>query len=70
MDPQPSPAPIVRSRILSKWISRFDLWPYLERYTIDATREVGEVVSHVFWGRSMPRWAKQAQRAGRCRACC
>ncbi|GAB4822774.1 hypothetical protein N2152v2_009820 [Parachlorella kessleri] len=27
-------------RVLNKWISRFDLWPYLERYTIDATREV------------------------------
>lgn len=27
-------------RILQKWISRFDLWPYLERFTIDATKEV------------------------------
>jgi sucrose synthase len=27
-------------RVLPKWVSRFDIWPYLERFTIDATREV------------------------------
>lgn len=27
-------------RVLRKWISRFDLWPYLERFTIDATKEI------------------------------
>jgi sucrose synthase len=27
-------------RILRKWVSRFDLWPYLERFTIDATKEI------------------------------
>ena len=24
--------------MLNKWVSRFDLWPYLERFTIDATK--------------------------------
>lgn len=27
-------------RVLEKWVSRFDLWPYLERFTIDATKEI------------------------------
>jgi sucrose synthase len=27
-------------RILPKWVSRFDIWPYLERFTIDATKEI------------------------------
>ncbi|PSC73946.1 sucrose synthase [Micractinium conductrix] len=27
-------------RILNHWVSRFDLWPYLERFTIDATKEI------------------------------
>ena len=27
-------------RILKKWISRFDVWPYLERFTIDSTKEI------------------------------
>jgi sucrose synthase len=27
-------------RILPRWISRFDLWPYLERYARDAEREL------------------------------
>lgn len=27
-------------RILRKWISRFDVWPYLERFTIDSTKEI------------------------------
>lgn len=27
-------------RVLDKWVSRFDLWPYLERFTIDATKEI------------------------------
>ena len=27
-------------RIIQKFISRFEVWPYLERFTIDATREV------------------------------
>ncbi|EFN59180.1 hypothetical protein CHLNCDRAFT_48488 [Chlorella variabilis] len=27
-------------RVLNKWVSRFDLWPYLERFTIDATKEI------------------------------
>ena len=25
-------------RVLNHWISRFDIWPYLERFTIDATK--------------------------------
>jgi hypothetical protein len=28
------------SRVLRKWVSRFDLWPYLERFTIDATKDI------------------------------
>jgi sucrose synthase len=27
-------------RVLQKWISRFEVWPYLEQFTIDATKEV------------------------------
>ncbi|KAL4859385.1 Sucrose synthase 3 [Chlorella vulgaris] len=27
-------------RVLRKWVSRFDLWPYLERFTIDATKDI------------------------------
>lgn len=27
-------------RDLRNWISRFDVWPYLERFTIDATKEI------------------------------
>lgn len=27
-------------RVLQKFISRFEVWPYLERFTIDATKEV------------------------------
>lgn len=27
-------------RVLEKWMSRFEVWPYLERFTIDATREM------------------------------
>jgi sucrose synthase len=23
-----------------RWVSRFDIWPYLERYTIDASKEL------------------------------
>lgn len=38
--PRPAALPVSCRRVLNKWISRFDLWPYLERYTIDATREV------------------------------
>ena len=26
--------------MLRKWVSRFDLWPYLERFTLDVQREV------------------------------
>ena len=33
-----TPPPRSRSRILNHWVSRFDLWPYLERFTIDATK--------------------------------
>ena len=33
------PRPACR-RVLQKWVSRFDLWPYLERFTIDATKEI------------------------------
>jgi len=27
-------------KVLRKWVSRFDLWPYLERFTLDVQREV------------------------------
>jgi len=27
-------------RVLQKWVSRFEVWPYLEQFTIDATKEV------------------------------
>jgi sucrose synthase len=27
-------------RVLKKWVSRFDLWPYVERYTLDVQREI------------------------------
>jgi len=27
-------------RVLNKWVSRFDVWPYLERFTIDATKAI------------------------------
>ena len=27
-------------RVLRKWISRFEVWPYLERFTIDVTKEI------------------------------
>ncbi len=27
-------------RVLRRWISRFDVWPYLERFTIDSTKEI------------------------------
>ena len=27
-------------RVLQKWISRFEVWPYLEQFTIDATKEL------------------------------
>ena len=36
----PCARPPPRSRVLNKWVSRFDLWPYLERFTIDATKEI------------------------------
>lgn len=26
--------------MLPHWVSRFDIWPYLERFTIDSTKEV------------------------------
>lgn len=34
------PAAPPRRRVLNQWVSRFDLWPYLERFTIDATKEI------------------------------
>lgn len=27
-------------RVLRKWVSRFDLWPYVEQYTLDVQREI------------------------------
>lgn len=27
-------------RVLRKWVSRFDLWPYVEQYTMDVQREI------------------------------
>ncbi|WIA12982.1 hypothetical protein OEZ85_006594 [Tetradesmus obliquus] len=27
-------------RVLKKWVSRFDLWPYVERFTLDVEREI------------------------------
>lgn len=27
-------------QMLRKWVSRFDLWPYLEQYTLDVQREI------------------------------
>eukprot|EP00775_Hariotina_reticulata_P011337 gene11337-11486_t len=27
-------------RVLKKWVSRFDLWPYVEQYTLDVQREI------------------------------
>ena len=38
--PAASPRRPPRRRVLRKWVSRFDLWPYLERFTIDATKEI------------------------------
>jgi sucrose synthase len=26
--------------VLKKWVSRFDLWPYVERFTLDVEREI------------------------------
>jgi hypothetical protein len=26
--------------MLRKWVSRFDLWPYVEQYTLDVQREI------------------------------
>ena len=38
--PPPRPCTRPRRRVLNQWVSRFDLWPYLERFTIDATKEI------------------------------
>jgi len=27
-------------QVLKKWVSRFDLWPYVEQYTLDVQREI------------------------------
>jgi hypothetical protein len=27
-------------QVLKKWVSRFDLWPYVERFTLDVEREI------------------------------
>lgn len=27
-------------KVLEKWVSRFEVWPYLEQFTIDATRDL------------------------------
>jgi hypothetical protein len=27
-------------KMLRKWVSRFDLWPYVEQYTLDVQREI------------------------------
>ena len=35
----PRPLPLPR-RVLQHWVSRFDIWPFLERFTIDATKEL------------------------------
>lgn len=32
----PFPCP----QMLRKWVSRFDLWPYVEQYTLDVQREI------------------------------
>jgi hypothetical protein len=28
------------AQVLRKWVSRFDLWPYVEQYTLDVQREI------------------------------
>lgn len=30
----------LRSKILKRWVSRFDVWPYLETFTIDVAHEL------------------------------
>jgi len=42
--PPPPPCtpchPFIRVQVLRKWVSRFDLWPYVEQYTLDVQREI------------------------------
>ena len=35
-------------KVVRRWVSRFDIYPYLERYTVDAAAEINrQVCSHV-----------------------
>ena len=34
--------------MLRKWVSRFDLWPYVEQYTLDVQREI--MAGGCWWG--------------------
>jgi hypothetical protein len=37
--------------VLRKWVSRFDLWPYVERFALDCERELrAELGEAPFWG--------------------
>ena len=29
-----------RGRVLKRWVSRFDIYPYLEQFTVDAAHEI------------------------------
>ena len=33
-----------RGKVVRRWVSRFDIYPYLERYTVDAAAEINKQV--------------------------
>ena len=33
-----------RGKVVRRWVSRFDIYPYLERYTVDAAAEINRQV--------------------------
>eukprot|EP00775_Hariotina_reticulata_P010955 gene10955-11109_t len=39
-EPVEVPASLLVAAVLKKWVSRFDLWPYVESYTLDVQREI------------------------------
>jgi hypothetical protein len=59
--------------VLQKWVSRFDLWPYLERFTIDATKEIlaemgGKpdfIIGNYRWVGGRARWRAGGRPVGR-----